>query len=143
MDDNPKIIKTTPAEKQKSDVSRQGEYKESVNPSPQEVYDQLTRYLGEVDNLLSGLREGLIKGEEQLRLIRAFDERVTNLGAAIDPIETTSVENEVESIRKHILLLQEMRDQLKVDIENVKRIGEKITEILGQYYQTSKVDKAD
>ncbi len=142
MDDNSKIINTSPADEQKPDASLpKDEYKELTDPSPKEVYDRLTRYLVEVDNLLVGLREGLTKGEEQLRLIRAFDERVTKLGAAIDPIETVSVENEVESIRKHILSLQEMRDQVKVDIENVKRIGEKIAEILGQYYQADKTDK--
>jgi len=131
MDDELNIIGDSPAE----DGKKEAPSADPSNPSPQEVYERLSRYLSEIDTLLTALREGLAKGEEQLRLIRTFDERVNKLGTTIEPIETASVENEVESIRKHILSLQEMRDQVKVDIDNVKRIGEKITAIMSQYYK--------
>ena len=103
------------------------------NPSPKEVHERLERYLKDTEALVAWLQEGLSKGEEQLRAIKTFDEKISQIGGGIEPIETGSVEAEIENIRKHILSLEELRERVKGDIAKVERISAKIAEILNQY----------
>ncbi|MBI4095040.1 MAG: hypothetical protein HY435_02510 [Candidatus Liptonbacteria bacterium] len=103
------------------------------NPTPEEVHERLERYLSETERLVGLLREGLEKGEEQLKALKAFDAQVSKLGGGIKPIETSSLEAEVENIRQHALSLDELHERIKNDIGKVEQISAKIADILGQY----------
>jgi pyruvate/oxaloacetate carboxyltransferase len=105
------------------------------NPSPEEVYERMEKYLKETESLLSLLKEGLMKGEEQLNALTAFDAKVAQFDAGVDPIDTTALQAEIEDIRKHVVSLEELRNRVKADIDRVKKISERITEILSQYQQ--------
>lgn len=103
------------------------------NPSPQEVYEQMERYLKETEGLIALLRESFAKGEEQLLSLKAFDVRAPQLSPAIPTIDTASLQGEIEEVRQHIVSLEEMRDRVKADMEKVKAIGEKIAGFISQY----------
>jgi len=103
------------------------------NPSPEEVYERMEKYLAETESLLALLKTGLEKGEEQLHALTAFDTKVGQLGIEIEPIDTAALQREIEEIRKHVVSLEELRNRVKNDIDKVKRISERIAEILKQY----------
>ena len=107
--------------------------KEDPAISPQALHDRLKQYLAETEKLIDWLEEGLAKGGEQLRAIKAFDDKISKFSGSVAPINTATIEASLEDIRKHISSLEEVHERIKGDIEKVERISEKITEILNQY----------
>jgi hypothetical protein len=100
---------------------------------PEEVYSRMASYVSETENLISLLRDTLSKAEAQLSEIVAFDSRMTQLGTGMEPIDTASLQTEIDDIRKHIGGLESFRDKVKLDMENVKKISEKIAGIVSRY----------
>ena len=106
---------------------------ETEDVSPQEVYERMEKYMAETESLITLLKDGLGKGEAQLSALTTFDAKVGQLGAEIKPIDTSTLQTEIDDVRKHITSLEELRDRVKVDIDKVKEIGDRINKILDQY----------
>jgi DNA-directed RNA polymerase subunit L len=100
---------------------------------PSEVYEQMERYLKETESLLSLLRESLAKGEDQLIMLTTFDTRAPQLNSQLTPIDTATLQAEIQDVRQRISSLEELRDRVKADLEKVKEISQKIGQILDQY----------
>jgi hypothetical protein len=100
---------------------------------PEEVYSRMASYVSETENLISMLRDTLSKAEAQLSQIVAFDSRMPQLGTGMEPIDTASLQTGIDDIRKHIGGLESFRDKVKLDMENVKKISEKIAGIVSRY----------
>jgi hypothetical protein len=100
---------------------------------PDEIYNRMASYVSETENLISLLRDTLSKAEAQLSEIVAFDSRMTQLGTGMEPIDTASLQTEIDDIRKHVGGLESFRDKVKLDMENVKKISEKIVGIVSRY----------
>jgi len=104
---------------------------------PQEIYERMTAYVTETDNLISMLHENLKKGESQLTEIASFDSRVTQLKNGLTPIDTASLQANIDDVRKHIASLEEFRGRVKTDMDKVKQITESISGIITRYQSTS------
>jgi len=102
-------------------------------PTPSDVYEQMEKYLKETESLLSLLRESLAKGEDQLIMLTTFDTRAPQLNSEIAPIDTSTLQAEIQDVRLRITSLEELRDRVKADILKVKEISQKIGAILDQY----------
>lgn len=101
-------------------------------PTPDEVHRQLSEYLLNTENLLAWLKEGLIKGEEQLVAVKTFDTQASG-AAGMTPINTDALELELQEIRKHILSLEELRAHIMGDIERVNKIRESLSQNISQF----------
>ena len=113
--------------------------KTSLNDAgPEEIYKRMEAYAAETDGLISLLHNTLAKGEAQLSEVTAYDSRVKQLGNDLTPIDPAALQNEIDDVRKHITALESFRDRIKIDMENVKTINERISKILSQYQDIKK-----
>ena len=108
--------------------------------SPKALHDRLEQYLSEYEEMISFLQDALKKGNEQLRVVKTFDERAAHVGGGVEPIDTKTIEASMEDIRKHITSLEEVHERVKGDLNKDGKVNLVDFSIAAFWYKRSTSD---